>query len=383
MSFEVSSLCDAIDKMMLKHLPLEEVRRRDAAGEPPEHLLKIFADIGLFNLVLPEKEGGLGGNWEQLSIIQERLGYHATMAALLYNRVTCFGIMTLVTSGSPTQKKAWMPKLLAGKGAFALALSEAEAGSDAGALQTRAEKTGKNWKITGGKIWISGAESALKMVVAARTDSKSRGGKGVTLFLVSPDAKGISMTPLDKIGNRCSLSYDIGFDEVLVPDEARLGVVGEGFECLKKTLFYARSGLAAAVVGTAQAAVDAALAHARERKQFGQSIGRFQVLAHRLANMQTDVDLARLLTRELAKSIDAGKDCTRLSAQAKLVTTETLKKITEQGMQIMASAGYAVESDMQRYWRDARLYTFGEGSSEILLDLIAQDIGVGRGIQND
>ena len=104
-------------------------------------------------------------------------------------------------------------------------------------------------------------------------------------------------------------------------------MIGEGFDCLKKTLFYARSGLASAVVGTAQAAVDAALAHARERKQFGQSIGRFQVLAHRLAHMQTDVDLARLLTRELAKSIDAGKDCTRLSAQAKLVTTETLKKL--------------------------------------------------------
>ena len=380
MSFEVSSLCDSIDKMMQKHLPLEEVRRRDAAGEPPDHLLEVFADMGLFRLVMSEKEGGLGGSWEQLSIIQERLGYHATMAALLYNRVTCFGMMTLITSGSLTQKQAWIPKLLAGKGAFALALSEAEAGSDAGALQTRAVKSGKNWKITGRKIWISGAKAALQMVVAARTDSKSRGGKGVTLFLVSPDAKGISMTLLEKIGNRCSLSYDIGFDEVLVSDEARLGVIGEGFDCLKKTLFYARSGLASAVVGTAQAAVDAALAHARERKQFGQSIGRFQVLAHRLAHMQTDVDLARLLTRELAKSIDAGKDCTRLSAQAKLVTTETLKTITEQGMQIMASAGYAAESDMQRYWRDARLYTFGEGSSEILLDLIAQDIGVGRGI---
>ncbi|GIR78355.1 MAG: hypothetical protein CM15mP80_09800 [Alphaproteobacteria bacterium] len=142
--------------------------------------------------------------------------------------------MTLITSGSPTQKQAWIPKLLAGKGAFALALSEAEAGSDAGALQTRAVKSGKNWKITGRKIWISGAKAALQMVVAARTDSKSRGGKGVTLFLVSPDAKGISMTPLEKIGNRCSLSYDIGFDEVLVSDEARLGVIGEGFDCLKK-----------------------------------------------------------------------------------------------------------------------------------------------------
>ena len=113
--------------MMQKHLPLQEVRRRDAAGEPPEHLLKIFSDMGLFRLLMSEKEGGLGGSWEQLSIIQERLGYHATMAALLYNRVTCFGMMTLITSGSPTQKQAWLPKLLAGKGAFALALSEAEA----------------------------------------------------------------------------------------------------------------------------------------------------------------------------------------------------------------------------------------------------------------
>lgn len=189
------------------------------------------------------------------------------------------------------------------------------------------------------------------------------------------------MTLLEKIGNRCSLSYDIGFDAVIVPDEARIGPVGGGFDCLKKTLFYARSGLASAVVGTAQAAVDTAATHARERKQFGQPIGRFQVLAHRLAKMQTEVDLARLITRELARAIDAGEDCNRLSAQTKLVTTETLKKVTEQGMQIMGSAGYAVESDMQRYWRDARLYSFGEGSSEILLDLIAADMGVGRGAE--
>jgi len=380
MSFEVASLCDAIDKMMQKHLPPEEVRRRDAAAEPPDHLLKIYADMGLFQLVLPEGEGGLGGSWHQLSIIQERLGYHATMAALLYNRVACFGMMTLLTSASSEQKGKWLPKLLAGEGAFALGLSEAGAGSDAGALQTRAEKNGAGWKITGRKIWISGAAAALRIVVAARTDPASTGGRGVTLFLVPPDAEGVSMTRLDKVGNRCSLSYDIGFDAVTISDTDRIGPVGEGFECLKKTLFYARSGLASAVVGTAQAAVDAALAHARERTQFGQPIGRFQVLAHRLAQMQTEVDLARLITRDLARAIDQGEDCARLAAQAKLVTTETLKRVTEQGMQIMASAGYAAESDMQRYWRDARLYSFGEGSSEILLDLIAADMGAGRGI---
>lgn len=381
MSFEIASLCAAIDKMMQKHLPPAEVRRHDAAAEPPDHLLKIFADMGLFQLVLPEQAGGLSGSWQHLSLIQERLGYHATMAALLYNRVACFGMMTLFTSATERQSAIWLPKLLAGEGTFALGLSEAGAGSDAGALQTRAEKAGEGWKITGRKIWISGAASALRIVVAARTDPASRGGRGITLFLVPPNSEGVSMTLLEKIGNRCSLSYDIGFDAVIVPDEARIGPVGGGFDCLKKTLFYARSGLASAVVGTAQAAVDTAATHARERKQFGQPIGRFQVLAHRLAKMQTEVDLARLITRELARAIDAGEDCKRLSAQTKLVTTETLKKVTEQGMQIMGSAGYAVESDMQRYWRDARLYSFGEGSSEILLDLIAADMGVGRGAE--
>ena len=155
------------------------------------------------------------------------------------------------------------------------------------------------------------------------------------------------MSQLEKIGNRCSLSYDIGFEEVVVKDEDRIGDVNGGFDCLKKTLFYARSGLASAVVGTAQAAIDMATAHARQREQFGKPIASFQVIAHRLANMQTEVDLARLLARELAASIDSGKDCSRLAAQAKLVSTETLKTVTEHGMQIMASAAYASESDMK------------------------------------
>jgi len=378
MSFEVETLCDAIDKMMRKHLPPHEVRRRDAMADPPDHLLKIFADMGLFHLALPKSEGGLGVGWQTLSVIQERLGYHATMAALLYNRVTCFGIMTLLTSASEALKEHWLPKLLAGEGTFALALSESAAGSDAGALQTRAEQSGTNWKLNGRKIWISGAFSALRMVVAARTTSQSSGGQGVTLFMVAPDALGVEMTQLKKIGNHCSLSYDIGFHNVLIPDSERIGPIGAGFDCLKKTLFYARSGLASAVVGTGQAAVDDAMAHAKARQQFGRPIGAFQALSHRLAQMQTDVDLARLVTRELARHIDEEIGADRLAAQAKLVATETLKRVTEHGMQIMASAGYAAESDMQRYWRDARLYSFGEGSSEILLDLIAADLGVGR-----
>lgn len=373
-------LLDSIDRLILRHLPPDEVRRRDAEADPPDHLLPAMADMGLLGLAVPEAEGGQGGDWQTMALVQERLGYHATMAALIFNRVTCFGIMTLLTSGSDAQRASFLPPMLAGDGAFALALTEPEAGSDAGALTTRATADGDGWRVTGLKHWISGADTALRLVVAARTGEERRGGSGISLFLVPPDAKGVAMTRLEKIGNRCSPTFEIAFDAVHVGQSALIGEEGKGFACLKKTLFYGRTGLSAAVVGTAQAAVDAAVAHARERVQFGKPLGRFQTLAHRLAILQTEVDQARLLVRNLAWAIDEGEDCTRLAAQAKWAATETLKRVTEEGMQIMASAGYAAESDMQRYWRDARLYTFGEGSSEIQLDLIAHDMGLGRAL---
>ncbi len=377
---ERRSLLDGVDRLMARHLPPEEVRRRDAEADPPYHLLPAMAETGLLGLAVPESDGGSGAGWRTVARVQERLGYHATMAALLFNRVTCFGIMTLLASGSKSQRDSFLPRLLAGEGAFALALTEAEAGSDAGALRTRAEPEGDAWRLFGRKLWISGAAAALRLVVAARTGADGRGGAGVSLFLVPPDAEGVSMTRLETVGNRCSQTFEISFDGVRVGRDALLGERGAGFDCLKRTLFFGRAGLSAAVVGTAQRAVDTAAAHARERVQFGRPIGRFQTLAHRLAVMQTEVDQARLLMRKLAWAIDSGEDCARLSAQAKWSATETLKRVTEEGMQITASAGYAAGSDMQRFWRDARLYTFGEGSSEVLLDLIASDMGLGRAL---
>lgn len=374
---EQDMLLASIDRLIDRHLPPDEVRRRDADAEPPDHLLPLMAEIGLFSLPVPEASGGAGGDWRTMALVQERFGRHATMAAILFNRVTCFGIMTLLKSGSAAQRAEFLPRLMAGEGAFSLALTEPGAGSDAGALATRATKAGDGWIISGRKTWISGAASALRLVVACRTGSEKRGSRGVTLFLVPPDADGVSMTPLEKIGNRCSPTFDIGFDDVHVPDAAIIGPRDDGFAALKRTLFFARSGLASALVGTAQAAVDSAVEHARTRIQFGRPIGAFQAIAHRLAGMQTRVDQARLLARALAEAIDAETPTDRLAAQAKWAATETLKEVTEHGMQILASAAYAEGSDMQRFWRDARLYTFGEGSSEILLDLIAQDMGIG------
>jgi len=377
-SHEQKLLLDSVDAFMARHLPPAEVRARDAAADPPDHLLPLMGEAGFLGLPVPEEQGGSGGDWRTMALVQERLGYHATIAAVLFNRVTCFGIMTLLTSGSARQQAEFLEALIAGRASFALALSEPNAGSDAGGITSRARKTDAGWRINGRKTWISGAAAATRMVVACRTGEAPRGHQGVTLFLVDPDAPGVSMTLLDKVGSRCSLSYDIGFDDVVVPDDAVVGVVDRGFDALRRTLFYARCGLSAAVVGTAQAAVDLALEHARTRHQFGRPIGSFQAIAHRLARMQTEVDQARLLTYRLAWLIDTGRPCDREAAQAKWSATETLKRVSEDGLQIMASAGYAADSDMQRYWRDARLYTFGEGASEIQLDLIARDMGVGE-----
>ena len=370
-SAEQQQVLDAIDAFVGRHLPPDEVRRRDAAHLPPYDLLKPMAELGLFGLAVPAMHGGLGAGWTSVALAQERLGRHAYMAASLFNRVVGFGIMSLLTYANAAQQAEILPLLMKGEALVALALTEAEAGSDAAALRTRAEKIDGGWRISGRKCWISDAGGATHLLTVVR-EPGSVGSKGISLLLVPRDASGITMTTLPKIGNNAMPSWDIGFDGVGVADDALLGARGDGFRALMSTLHYSRASMAATVTGCAQAALDAALDHARNRVQFGRPIGQNQVLRHRLVDLQIRVDNSRLAVRHLAWLIETGQDCRRQAAQAKIVATETLQAVADAGMQIMASAGYAADSDMQRYWRDARLYTFGEGSNEILRDQIGR-----------
>lgn len=184
------------------------------------------------------------------------------------------------------------------------------------------------------------------------------------------------MTPLPKIGNHCMPSFDIGFDDVVVPQDALMGEEGNGFAHVLSTLHYSRASLAATATGAAQAAVDIAVDHVRNRVQFGRPIGRFQTVRHRIADMQMRVDQSRLVVWHLAWLLAQGAPSRRQAAQAKVIATETLQYVTHHGMQLLASAGYAAESDMQRLWRDARLFTFGEGTNEIQRDTIAKEMGL-------
>jgi len=367
---------DSIDAYMAHAFPPEMVRRFDQAHETPPHLLKGLGALGLLGAPFPEIYGGSDSDWITVTAIQERLGYHAAIAAALYSITVDFGGMSLLAYGSDEQRERLLPKLIAGESQFALALTESQAGTDAAALRTSADKVEGGWRLNGRKTWISCADTADWLVTPCRSRKGSTGRDGVTMFLVARGAPGVSMTRIPKIGNQSLTSWDIAFDDVSVPDADLMGPEGDGFRCLMSTLSYSRAGQAANALGQAQAAVEMTVRHLREREQFGAPLSQFQVLRHRVVDMQMRVDQARLMLYRLAWLIARGERCRTESAQAKILASEALQYVTHHGMQILASSAYAAESDMNRYWRDGRLLTFGEGANEMLRDLIAREMGL-------
>lgn len=376
---EQAQILASVEAFLHRNLPPAEIRRRDADHVPPYDLLPEMGRAGFFALAVPQAQGGLGADWHTVALVQERLGRHAYMVASIFNRVVGFGLMSVLGYGNAAQRAALLPLLMAGEAFCALALTEPQAGSDAAAIRTRAERIPGGWRISGRKSWISDAEAARWLILPARTGPEREGHRGISLFLVPTATPGIAMTRLPKIGNNCMPSFDIGLDDVVLPEDALLGEEGRGFAQLMSTLHYSRASMAATVTGAAEAALALALDHAKGRVQFGRPIGGFQSIAHRLADLRTRVDLSRLMVAHLARLIGEGAPCRREAAQAKIVATETLRDVADAGMQIMASAGYAAGSDMQRLWRDSRLYTFGEGANEVLRDGIAREMGLMTG----
>ena len=336
-----------------------------------------MADMGLIRVPFPENVGGLGLGWNMLFEIQERLAYNAGAVASILNRLVNFSGMPVLLFGTEAQKQDILPRVLDGKMFCALALTEPDVGSDAASVKTRAVPVADGWKLQGRKTWISDADQAEYLLTLCRTADTGDDKKHLTAFLVPRRSPGISMTQIPKVGHNTMPSWDIGYDDVIVPDSLRLGERGRGMKTITGTLTCSRASMAASVVGVAQAALDLAVAYARERIQFGQPIARFQVIKHRLVDMHLEVRKAKLAVKDLARRIDLNEPVDDAASIAKIIATEALQFVTDHGMQILASAGYSAESAMQRYWRDARLYTFGEGTNEIQREIIAQHMGLG------
>ena len=374
-SEEQSAIIDSVDKFLSKNLsPLDQMNY-DQKKTAPYHLMEQMADLGLLGIPFPENYNGTGLGWDTVTLIQEFMGRKAYMAASLLNRTLGFGGMAILEFGTNNQKNKIIPEVIKGRILFSLALSEPEAGSDAGAIVTSAKKVSTDtWSIKGHKIWVSDAAESSYIIVACRTDPKSSGQKGISLFMIKPNSDGLTHTRMKKIGTHWMPSYDLVFDEVKIDSGSMLGKENEGFKHLMQILHFARASMAASVTGLAQRAVDLAINHSNERLQFGKPLSANQVIRHKLADMQMRVDQSRLMAWHLGWMIKEKKECRRQAAQAKVIATETLNFVTDSGMQILAGAGYDSESEMQRIWRDARLYTFGEGANEIQRNIIAREI---------
>ena len=375
-SEEQRLLRQSVIRFMEKECPRELIRELEKKRQSPPGLLKKMGDLGWTALPFPARYGGLDGDFFNIAIILEEFGRLGFIAASLYNRAVLFGGMSILAYGTEAQKEALLPRVCRGELTCALALSEPEAGSDAANVQTTAAPQGDGFVINGQKVWITGADMADYLIVPCRTDKAALKQEGITCFLIPRQAPGVEIRPLDKIGNNLVNACEIFFDDVVAPAETVMGGLNQGFANILKTLKYSRSGLTASVTGTAQAAVDDALKYAKERVQFGRPLGKFQVIRHRLAEMQMHTHASRLMAYQLAWLISQGLPCDREAAMAKVFATENLQAVASQGMQILGAYGYSTEFDMQRYWRDGRLYTVGEGTSEIQKEIIARTMGL-------
>lgn len=342
---------------------------RDKEHRFPKDEFRQAAELGFAGTLIPEEYGGSElGYVGQMLVVEEISRACASMGVTL---AVHNGLATgpIVRFGTEEQKKRCLPKMASGEWLGAYALSEAGAGSDAAALQCKATRDGDDWVLNGPKLWITSGSEASLIIVFAKAE------EGITAFLVETSTPGFSVGKVEqKLGIRSSPTVEILLDECRVSGDAVLGEVGKGLNVAFHTLDGGRIGIAAQAVGITQACLDASVKYAKEREQFGRSIGRFQAIQWKLAEMSANLEAARLLTYSAASLRDAGKPHTRQAAQAKLVASQLSNLAANEAVQIHGGAGYTTEFPVERYFRDARITEIYEGTSEIQRIVIARDL---------
>jgi hypothetical protein len=349
-------------------------RELDATGEFPRNLVHQMAELGLMGIPIPESLGGAGMDTVAYAAAVMELARADASVAITMAAHTSLGTMPIVIAGSEEQKKKFVPPLASGEMIGAFGLTEPDAGSDAGATKTTAEKRGDEYIINGGKIFITNVGEAGLLNLTARV---IEGGedKGIGAFIVETNTPGLIINPKEKKMGWCaSDTRQIFFEDMAVPTKNMLGTPGIGFKTFLKTLTGGRISIAALSVGTALGAYERALQYATERKAFGKEIHTFQAIGNKLADMATEIEAAKLLTFHAAWMKDQGLDIQKEAAMAKLFSSETAMRTTTEAIQIHGGYGYVKEYDVERYFRDAKILEIGEGTSEIQRLIISKNI---------
>jgi alkylation response protein AidB-like acyl-CoA dehydrogenase len=344
----------------------------DRAHEFPRELLAKLAELGLLGVCVPEQYGGAGADFVSYILVLEELSRGDAGVGVTVAVHTSACTLPILKFGSDEQRDRFVPPLARGEGIGCFALTEAGAGSDAGALVTRATRADGGWRIEGAKQWITNAAFGGTMLLFARTDSETQTARGVSAFIVDTDDITITRTE-EKLGLNSSVTNDIAIDSV-VGDDRMIGELNHGFRIAMATLDGGRIGIAAQAVGIAQAAYEVALRYAKEREAFGQRIADFQAIQHKLANMSMEIDAARLLVLHAARLKDKGLPHTEAGAKAKLFASEMARRQTAEAIQVLGGYGYTKEFPLERYYRDAKITEIYEGTSEIQRLVIAREI---------
>ena len=375
---EQEMLRRAVHAFAAQELKPEYLRELDASGRAPHwELLPKMAALGFTAVSVAPEYGGIGGSVIDATVLLEELGRASLAVASMLNFAIGFGCETVKRYGTEAQKRDLLPKVVRGEMCFAFSLTEPNAGSDAAAIRTGAVSDGDSFVIDGAKIFTTGAAESRCLIVATRTDTSVAKHKGISLFAVDPKSPGITFRKIEKLGMRGAGGlYEVHYDGVRVPRSALLGPLNGGWDAVKATLERVRISQAAYCIGCAQQVIDDAVRYAGERKQFGQPIGKFQAIAHLLADLQVEVDAARWLLYRAAWIVDSGARCIKEASMANLACTEALLQVTSESMRVYGGYGLTMEFDIQRHFRDARLFVIGDGSSQIQRNLIARSMGL-------
>ena len=364
---------------MLRSLVAAKITPRaaqiDELDEFPNDILQVLTAADLHAIHVPEKYQGQGGDALAACLVIEEIA-KASAACSLIPAVNKLGSLPLMIAGSEEIKQTYLPRLARGEGMFSYALSEAEAGSDAGSMRTTAVASGDEWVLNGSKRWITNAGESEWYTVLAVTDPEKGTRGGITAFVLEKGDAGFTFgAPERKLGIHGSPTRELFFDNVRIPDSRRIGEVGQGFSLALNTLDHTRITIGAQAVGIAQGALDHAVAYAKERKQFGKSISDFQGIQFMLADMAMKLEVARQMVYVAAsKSEREDSDLTFFGAAAKCFASDVAMEITTDAVQILGGYGYVKDYPLERMMRDAKITQIYEGTNQIQRLVIAREL---------
>ncbi len=347
---------------------------RDRTHAFPEQILAQLAELGLLGIIVPEKYGGSGLDLLSYVLALEEISYADAGVGVISSVQNSLVSWPILTFGTEQQKEKYLPGLATGKVIGCYALTEPQAGSDAGAQRTRAEKVDGGYRLDGVKMWITNGPQAGTILTYANLDRDAR-HRGVCAFIVESTFKGYAVGKVEeKMGIRCSTTSELVFENMFVPGENLLHTERDGFKVAMATLDGGRIGIAAQALGIAQRCLDLAITQARERRTFGRPLADHQAIQFKIADMATRIDAARLLTWRAAHVKDQGERGSRECSMAKLSATETANFCAYEAVQIFGGYGYSQEFEVERLYRDARITTLYEGTSEIQRIVIAKSM---------